>query len=116
MVSQTGTPKFKSNSTPSTILPVGSRVESLDLEAAASNIEDEKNHSKLVDHGRHGTPLERRTSAINEAWPNAELQENPELMKETIKEEKDIFLVTFDDNDPLDPKVSQPELYQPRPC
>lgn len=104
MVSQNGSPKLKSSNTPSTVLPVpGSRVDSLDLEAATTTVE-EKNRPKH-DHGRHGTPLERRTSAINEAWPGPELQADPELMKEAIKEEKDIFLVTFDDNDPLDPKV-----------
>ena len=103
MVSQNGSPKLKSSNTPSTVLPVSSRVESLDLEAAAVN---EEKHGSRHDHRSHGTPLERRTSAVNEAWPNAELQADPALMKEVIKEEKDVFLVTFDENDPLDPKVS----------
>jgi hypothetical protein len=99
MVSQGGSLRIKSNSsTAPSAFPVDSRVDSLDLEAAA--IEEKPRASG------HGTsPLERRTSAVNEAWPTPELQGNPELLKEAIKEEKDIFLVTFDDNDPLDPKV-----------
>jgi hypothetical protein len=102
MVSQGGSSKIKSNSsTAPSAFPVDSRVDSLDLEAAAI---EEKPRSSGQHH--HGTsPLERRTSAVNEAWPTPELQGNPELLKEAIKEEKDIFLVTFDDNDPLDPKV-----------
>lgn len=102
MVSQGGSPKIQSGSgsTAPSAFPVDSRVDSLDLEAAT--IEEE---SKSSGHPHGTSPLERRTSAVNEAWPSPELQGNPELLKEAIKEEKDIFLVTFDDNDPLDPKV-----------
>lgn len=98
MVSQNPSPKLKpGNNTPSAVLPVDSPIDSIDLEAATVN--EEKHSSR-----HHETPLERRTSAVNEAWPTPELEANPELMKEAIKEEKDVFLVTFDDNDPLDPK------------
>jgi hypothetical protein len=105
MVSQSnGSPKLKSTANSSTAYPVDSRIDSLDLESAAIDIEEEKSNPSGRHHGTI-SPLERRTSAVNEAWPNPELQSNPELLKEAIKEEKDIFLVTFDDNDPLDPKV-----------
>jgi hypothetical protein len=72
------------------------------LEAATVKFEEEETKRSGY---HHCTLLERRTSAVNEAWPNPELQSHPELMKEAIKEEKDAFLVTFDENDPLDPKV-----------
>jgi hypothetical protein len=108
MVSQGGSPKIQSSSSTAdpSAFPVDSRVDSLDLEAATINVEEEEKKKSKSSGQHHATsPLERRTSAVNEAWPNPELQSNPELLKEAIKEEKDIFLVTFDDNDPLDPKV-----------
>ena len=49
--------------------------------------------------------LERRTSAVHDAWPTPELADDPTLSVEATKEKSDHFLVTFDDGDPLDPKV-----------
>jgi hypothetical protein len=95
------------------------RVETLDLEAATlDNVEyNEKRKqssattSPSADPNGHPTALAeatrqgRRDSAMTEAWPAAELAADPILHQEAIAEEKDPYLVTFDENDPLDPKV-----------
>ncbi|CAG8684597.1 14967_t:CDS:2, partial [Acaulospora colombiana] len=55
------------------------------------------------------TRQSRRDSAMSEAWPTAELAADPILQQEAIAEEKDPYLVTFDENDPLDPKLADAE-------
>ncbi|PVG00830.1 putative mfs-multidrug-resistance transporter [Serendipita vermifera] len=94
------------------------RVESLDLEAATlNNAEyDEKKKQSSISNSRsashndrpsvltEATRQNRRDSAMSEAWPAAELAADPILQQEAIAEEKDPYLVTFDENDPLDPK------------
>ncbi|KAG8835609.1 hypothetical protein FRC20_007220 [Serendipita sp. 405] len=102
MVSPNDSPKFKNSGSPS-------RVESMDLEAAAASAsEKEKRPEEAITTTTSNVEdldLERRRSAMREAWPDAELDADPTLAKEALQEEKDIFLVTFDRDDPLDPKV-----------
>ncbi|KAG8856690.1 hypothetical protein FRB91_000395 [Serendipita sp. 411] len=101
VVSPNDSPKFKNSGGPS-------RVESMDLEAAAASAsEKEKRPEEAITTTTSNVEdqdLERRRSAMREAWPDAELDADPTLAKEALQEEKDIFLVTFDRDDPLDPK------------
>ena len=107
IVSRGDSPKPEPSGNSLSALPVDSQINSFDLEAVTTKSEEEeRKRLSTPGHHHHGTPLERRTSAVREAWPNPELESNPELMKEAIKEERDIFLITFDENDPLDPKAS----------
>jgi hypothetical protein len=96
MVSQNGSPKSKSGDAP--------RVDSMNLEAdiekAKINPTNEATSQPAIE-----SPLERRESAIREAWPRPELKSDVTLQREAELEEKDAFLVTFEDNDSLNPKV-----------
>lgn len=47
----------------------------------------------------------RRESALHDAWPAPELNDDPKLKQEVEQEEGDVFLVTFEENDPLNPQV-----------
>lgn len=87
-----------------------SRVDSLDLEAHIPKLMDSiktKGGIETVqdaDVDQESRQLERRTSAVNDAWPSAELAEDPALAMEAKNEKSDLFLVTFDEGDPLNPK------------
>ncbi|KAG8798640.1 hypothetical protein FRC17_007362, partial [Serendipita sp. 399] len=94
IVSPTDSPKAKTGSP--------SRVDSLDIEAAAT--EKEKRTQNAVTADVEEVGLERRISAMREAWPDAELAADPALAKEALQDGKDLFLVTFDKDDALDPK------------
>lgn len=105
MVSRNGSPRSKAAAGDPP------RVESLDLEAttirADDDIEKAKINSTHESTSQHiaEAPLERRESAIHEAWPAPELKSDATLQREAELEEKDVFLVTFEDNDSLNPKV-----------
>ena len=94
-----------------------SRVDSPDLEAATIHVDDDIEKSKTKSQRVIAAPLDRRESTIREAWPAPELKSDATLEREAELEEKDEFLVTFEDNDSLDPKVCLSSLstwsYQP---
>jgi hypothetical protein len=81
------------------------RVDSPDLEAATIHVDDDIEKSKSKSQRVVAAPLDRRESTIREAWPAPELKSDATLEREAELEEKDEFLVTFEDNDSLDPKV-----------
>jgi hypothetical protein len=82
-----------------------SRVDSPDLEAATIHVDDDIEKSKSKSQRVIAAPLDRRESTIREAWPAPELKSDATVEREAELEEKDEFLVTFEDNDSLDPKV-----------
>jgi hypothetical protein len=103
-VSRNGSPRSK---------PAGDplKADSLDLETDTIRADDDIEKAKIksarssTSQAVVETPLERRESAIHEAWPAPELKSDATLQREADLEEKDMFLVTFEDNDSLNPKV-----------
>lgn len=78
-----------------------STTDSLDLETATLRVEEDPSGSKS---------FEKPPDSTREAttWHSPELEANPALRRDVNEEKDDPYLVKFDKNDPLNPKVGLP--------
>jgi hypothetical protein len=90
---------------PTSIAVNSARIDSLDPESATIRVDEDLEKGKSPNGHQEGESPDR-LKAVTDAWPSPELDSNPRLKKEAEEEEKDLFLVTFDEGDPLNPKVN----------